>query len=87
MRIMGRGRTGIGIMRWSHVFLKVEVIDFDEKIAKSENSTEKSLWLKRKALVENLKADPPTFVVQGKKPSGRRMRVPEDEDTTGAEAK
>lgn len=87
VRIMGRGRTGIGTMRWSHVYLKVEVVDFDERIAKSESSNEKAIWLKRKSLAENLKANPPTFVVQGKKASGRRMRVPEDDEaTTGAEA-
>lgn len=82
VRVMGRGRTGIGTMRWSHVYVKVEVIDFEEKIAKAETPAEKTLWSKRKALVETIKANPPTYVVQGKKPSGRRMRVPEEDEET-----
>lgn len=81
VRPMGRGRTGFGTMRWSHVNLKVEVIDFDDKITKASTLAEKSLWSKRKTLVESLKANPPTYVVQGKKPSGRKNRVPEEEAT------
>jgi hypothetical protein len=80
IRIMGRGRTGIGTMRWSHLYLSVEVINFDEKISKSISPAERALWVKRKELVESLKANPPSYVVRGKKPSGRRVRVPEEED-------
>ncbi len=79
VRIMGRGRAGIGTMRWSHVTAKIELINFDEKISKAETPSEKSIWLKRKQVVESMKANPPSYVVQGKKPSGRRMRAPEDE--------
>ena len=76
---MGRGRTGFGTMRWSHVKLKVEVIDFDEVITKSETTEEKQIWIKRKALVEKLKLDPQTYVIQGKKPSRRSVTVPEQD--------
>jgi hypothetical protein len=87
VRIMGRGRAGVGTMRWSHLYLSVEVINFDEKISKCLSPQERALWVQRKTLVDSLKANPPSYVVRGKKPSGRRVRVPEEEDLDGEEAK
>ncbi len=34
MRIMGRGRSGIGYKRYSHVTVKVEIINFNKMIGK-----------------------------------------------------
>ena len=51
MRIMGRGRTGIGYMRKSHVTVKVEKINFDEKIALSFTQSQKIKWAKIQSLV------------------------------------
>ena len=51
MRIMGRGRTGIGYMRKSHVTVKVEKINFEEKIALSFTQSQKIKWAKIQALV------------------------------------
>lgn len=77
---MGRGRAGFGTMRWTHVKLKVELIDFDERILKAETNSEKNLWIKRKTLVEKLKANPPEYIVKGKKASRRNAKVPEPVD-------
>lgn len=76
---MGRGRAGLGMMRWTHVKLSVELINFDEIISKAETPTDRSIWMKRKALVEKLKANPPTYIIQGKKASRRKVVVPEPE--------
>jgi len=44
MRIMGRGRTGFGYKRWSHINIKVEVIDFLTRIQKAETPSNKKVW-------------------------------------------
>ena len=49
---MGRGRTGIGYVRKTHVTVKVEVINFQEKIANSKDSKEKGLWTQRMQIAE-----------------------------------
>ena len=51
MRIMGRGRTGIGYMRKSHVTVKVEKINFEEQIAAAKTASQKAKWAKIQALV------------------------------------
>lgn len=55
MRIMGRGRTGFGYKRSSHVSTKLEIIDFDAKIAAAKTASERKDWSKRKELVKVLK--------------------------------
>jgi hypothetical protein len=55
MRIMGRGRTGVGYTRKSHVTVKVEKINFDERIDTCRNSYFKNVWTRRKELVERIK--------------------------------
>ena len=55
MRIMGRGRTGVGIIRKTHVTVKLEVIDFEEKIQEAESQTQKKRWTQRRDLVQQLK--------------------------------
>ena len=54
MRIMGRGRTGFGYQRSSHVFVKLTKVDFPEKIKKG-NLKDKKEWKKRYNLVKKLK--------------------------------
>eukprot|EP01038_Epipyxis_sp_PR26KG_P011118 gene11118-14922_t len=56
MTIMGRGRTGFGYKRSSHVTVGVEKIDFHQMIAKAQDVFQKSKWQKRLALVEKLKS-------------------------------
>lgn len=55
MRIMGRGRTGVGYKRYSHIRAIVEQIDFDAKIASCKSTNQKKKWTKRKEMVEQLK--------------------------------
>mmetsp|Transcript_30807 Transcript_30807/g.31356 ORF Transcript_30807/g.31356 Transcript_30807/m.31356 type:complete len:181 (+) Transcript_30807:146-688(+) len=52
MRIMGRGRTGVGYARWSHITLKLAQIDFDSEIEKATSNNQRERWRKRKELVE-----------------------------------
>lgn len=54
MRIMGRGRTGFGYQRSSHVFIKLTKVDFADKIKKG-NSKDKKEWKRRYNIVKRLK--------------------------------
>jgi hypothetical protein len=58
MRIMGRGRTGIGKIRSTHVTIKVDKVDFKKRIAEAKDRREKVLWKTRKNLAEQLRASP-----------------------------
>ena len=58
VRFMGRGRTGLGMIRKTHVTLKTEVINFGEMIENARTPTQKSKWQKREALVRLLKENP-----------------------------
>lgn len=55
MRIMGKGRTGFGYKRSSHVRLTVEVVDFDRMIQKSKGPGEKKRWKIQRDIVAKLK--------------------------------
>ena len=55
-RIMGRGRTGVGYKRTSHVNIKVERIDFQQFIDKARSANQKSKWQQRKLLVADIQA-------------------------------
>jgi hypothetical protein len=65
MRIMGRGRTGIGYMRKTHVTVKLEVINFADMIAKAKTSSQKAKWARIQDIVEKkrlaVSTAPPTF--------------------------
>ena len=37
LRIMGRGRTGYGYERYTHVLVKVQVANFEQLISKTKN--------------------------------------------------
>lgn len=55
LRIMGRGRAGVGYKRYTHVTAKVEVIDFDKMIKEAKSLNQKNVWVLRKKLVEDKK--------------------------------
>ena len=55
VRIMGRGRSGMGKIRSSHVTIKVDKVNFQEKIQHARSIYERDVWMKRKALVDKLK--------------------------------
>lgn len=58
IRFMGRGRTGIGMIRKTHVTLKTELIDFQAEIAAAYTPTQKDKWTQREKLVQRLKENP-----------------------------
>jgi Ribosomal protein L22p/L17e len=51
MRIMGRGRTGVGYTRKAHITIKVEVINFAHMIAKAKTHSQKAKWAKIEEIV------------------------------------
>jgi len=55
MRIMGRGRTGFGYKRSTHVTVRVEVIDFFKQMAQAATSSQREKWARRLDLVNELK--------------------------------
>lgn len=50
MRIMGRGRTGYGYKRQSHVLVKLEPIDFSRLIESCSDVHQRAIWRKRQAV-------------------------------------
>lgn len=52
---MGRGRSGLGYKRRSHIRILVEKIDFPEFIKHQETLTQRKKWQKRYALVQVLR--------------------------------
>ena len=64
MTIMGRGRTGFGYRRYSHIWLRVEKIDFEKQIEKAETQTQKEKWAKMEQLVYRLRETPESFDLQ-----------------------
>jgi ribosomal protein L22 len=59
IRIMGRGRTGIGKIRSTHVTIKVDKVDFNKCITDARTPRQKDLWTTRLKLVEKIRASPP----------------------------
>lgn len=55
MRIMGRGRTGFGYKRKSHVIVKVEKVNFEQKIKSATNLYDKKQLQKQLTLVNKIK--------------------------------
>ena len=55
MRIMGRGRTGFGYTRSSHVTIRLDRVDFDAMVAAAKTPNQAATWIKRKQLVERIK--------------------------------
>ena len=55
-RIMGRGRTGVGYKRTSHVNIKVERIDFQQLIDEARSANQKNKWQQRRLLVADIQA-------------------------------
>ena len=56
-RIMGRGRTGFGYKRSSHVTVRIEKVDFQKEINNAVNPIQKRKWLKWQSFC-NLKINP-----------------------------
>ena len=52
IRIMGRGRSGVGYKRYTHVTIKVGKVDFDEKIQLTKTDSRKLMWKKRQLYAE-----------------------------------
>lgn len=65
LRIMGRGRQGVGYKRYSHVRIILEKIDFEREIAAQETSNQKAKWLKRKNEVLSIKAGMAATITTG----------------------
>lgn len=61
-RIMGRGRTGVGYRRSSHVTVKVEKVDFQQLVSKATSANQKAKWEGRSKLVEDIKAGVATSI-------------------------
>lgn len=59
LRIMGRGRTGIGKIRSTHVTIKLDKVDFTECIDKAYTAKQKALWIGRKNIVDKLRNTAP----------------------------
>lgn len=57
MRIMGRGRTGFGYKRRTHVRVKLEKIDFEKMIGECKSYSQKQKWVKRHELVKSMIAE------------------------------
>jgi len=56
MRIMGRGRTGFGYKRSSHVTIRLEKIDFAAQIADARTPNQARMWSKRRAIAQKIKS-------------------------------
>jgi hypothetical protein len=63
LRIMGRGRTGFGYKRRTHVRLVMEKINFDAMIGKQKSYNQRQKWLKRKQLVEDIRSNKKISIV------------------------
>jgi hypothetical protein len=55
MTMMGRGRTGFGYTRESHITLKVDKLDFEKLIAEAKTGGERRKWANRYEEVKKLK--------------------------------
>lgn len=61
LTIQGRGRTGYGYRRYSHIWLRVEQINFAKQIEKAETQTQKQKWAQMAELVERLRETPESY--------------------------
>ena len=70
IRFQGRGRHGLGLIKKTHVTLKVEIIDFAKMIADAPTESQRNKWRKREQLVHSLRTtprDPPRLGVKERK--------------------
>lgn len=56
MTMMGRGRTGYGYNRCSHITLKLDHVNFDAMMEGAKTPGEAAAWANRKLLVAELKS-------------------------------
>jgi len=66
-RIMGRGRTGIGYRRSSHLTVRVEKIDFKDAVDSAISANQKNKWEERKKLVDDILAGKAESIVVAKR--------------------
>ncbi len=59
LRIMGRGRTGFGYKRYTHVTIKVEKVDFQKEIDNAKNPIMLKKWKKLSDIVNKIKLSQP----------------------------
>lgn len=62
LTVMGRGRTGFGYTRESHVTIKVDKVDFQAMIDKAKSPEDKKRWEQRWEIVKKLKEEPSATV-------------------------
>jgi hypothetical protein len=62
LRIMGRGRQGVGMIRKSHVNIIVEKINCAEIAVRHSNPVVRAKWIHRQNIVSKLRSAPPTPV-------------------------
>jgi len=55
-RIMGRGRTGVGYRRATHVTVKVEKINFEAMMESAKSVNQRQKWESRQKLVADITA-------------------------------
>jgi ribosomal protein L22 len=55
VRIMGRGRFGVGYKRYSHVTIALRQLDMEKEAKKAPTWSQAQKWHKRKGLVDRLK--------------------------------
>lgn len=79
LRIMGRGRAGVGYTRWSHVQCVVEKIDFDRMILEAESANAKRRWLERKEEVRALRDEPKKYFAKEFLVKAKPVQNDEDE--------
>lgn len=83
VRFQGRGRTGVGMIRKSHVTLKTEIIDFPSMIASAKTDTMKKKWIDREKLVLKLQEQGRDVPRVGYKYRKRQQRKQEREARAG----
>lgn len=58
---MGRGRNGVGYKVQTHVTVKVERLNFENKIKDATSETEQKYWTEKKLIAEKKRVNPPTY--------------------------
>lgn len=55
MRIMGKGRTGFGYKRKANLVIKVEKIDFEQRIKQAVTFSQRKKWMERQKFVQEVR--------------------------------
>lgn len=57
----GRGRAGFGYRKWSHVWLTISKIDFEQRKSSAKNYSQQQKWRRMQDLVTKLRESPEEF--------------------------